>query len=240
MTEINETIDLMMNHTSVRNFTEEAIEPKDLEKILKAAQMASTWKNFQSYSVIVVESQAQKDAIYEFQPQKSIKNCAAYLVFVGYLNRAQKAVELHQGNFQPQGIESLLITSVDAATAGQNALLAAESLGYNGVMVGLIRDQSSEISKVLNLPDYTYPIFGIALGKAARLNKVKPRLPLEATAFKEKYVEQTSETIEKYDQVQEEYAGNRRLNKWSERIVDQWGQPEISASTENLKAKKLL
>ena len=44
MTETNETIDLMMNHTSVRNFTEEAIEPKDLEKILKAAQMASTWK----------------------------------------------------------------------------------------------------------------------------------------------------------------------------------------------------
>lgn len=127
---------------------------------------------------------SSKDAIYEFQPQKSIKNCAAYLVFVGDLNRAQKAVELHQGNFQPQGIESLLITSVDAATAGQNALLAAESLGYNGVMVGLIRDQSSEISKVLNLPDYTYPIFGIALGKAARLNKVKPRLPLEATALK--------------------------------------------------------
>ena len=52
-------------------------------------------------------------------------------------------------------------------------------------MVGLIRDQSSEIYKVLNLPDYTYPIFGIALGKVARLNKVKPRLPLEATAFKE-------------------------------------------------------
>ena len=51
-------------------------------------------------------------------------------------------------------------------------------------MVGLIRDQSSEIYKVLNLPDYTYPIFGIALGKVARLNKVKPRLPLEATAFK--------------------------------------------------------
>lgn len=91
---------------------------------------------------------------------------------------------MHQGNFQPQGIESLLITSVDAATAGQNALLAAESLGYNGVMVGLIRDQSSEISKVLNLPDYTYPIFGIALGKAARLNKVKPRLPLKQQLLK--------------------------------------------------------
>ena len=92
MTETNETIDLMMNHTSVRNFTEEAIEPKDLEKILKAAQMASTWKNFQSYSVIVVESQAQKDAIYEFQPQKSIKNCAAYLIVLKRQSNCIKAI----------------------------------------------------------------------------------------------------------------------------------------------------
>lgn len=240
MTETNQTIDLMMQHTSVRNFTEETIPSEDLETILKAGQMASTWKNFQSYSVVIVQSQAQKDAIYAYQPQKSIKNCAAYLVFVGDLNRAEKAVKMHDGNFQPQGVESLLISSVDAALAGQNVLLAAESLGYNGVMVGLIRDQSAEISDVLGLPDYTYPIFGIALGKAARLNTVKPRFPLENIAFPEKYIEQTTETIEKFDQVQDEYAGARRLNKWSERVVAQWGVPEIPSSTENLKAKKLL
>ncbi|MGY3735194.1 NADPH-dependent oxidoreductase [Lactococcus taiwanensis] len=240
MTEINETIDLMMNHTSVRNFTDEAISKEELQTILKAGQMASTWKNFQSYSIIVVQSQAQKDAIYQYQPQKAIKNCAAYLVFVGDLNRAEKAVQLHGATFQPAGIESLLISSVDAATAGQNVLLAAESLGYNGVMVGLIRDQSAQISEVLDLPDYTYPIFGIAIGKAARLNKVKPRFPLESIAFPERYIEQDDQTIKQFDQVQEEYAGTRRLNKWSERVVEQWGKPEIPSSTENLKAKKLL
>ncbi|QDK70883.1 NADPH-dependent oxidoreductase [Lactococcus protaetiae] len=240
MTDINETIDLMMKHTSVRNFTEEKIEDEDLEAILKAGQAASTWKNFQSYSIIIVKSQEQKDAIYQYQPQKSIKNAAVYLVFVGDLNRAEKAVKMHEGDFQPKGIESLLITATDAAVAGQNVLLAAESLGYGGVMVGLIRDQSAEISKVLDLPDYTYPLFGIALGRPARINKVKPRLPLEAIAFKEKYIEQTEQVISDFDEVQDEFAGSRRLNKWSERIVEQWGVPEITSSTENLKDKKLL
>lgn len=238
---MNETIDLMKKHTSVRNFTEEGITDDDLKMIIDAGRSASNWKNFQSYSIIVVKSQEQKDAIYAFQPQKSIRNCAAYLVFVGDLNRAEKAVTLNAGDFQPAGVESLLISSVDAGMAAENALLAAESLGYGGVIVGLIRDQSAEISDVLGLPDYTYPIFGIALGRPARLNEVKPRLPYETVVFSEKYNEQTTEVIKAYDQLQEDYAGERRIGStWSQRMVAQWGKPEISSSTENLKEKKLL
>ncbi|MCL2858754.1 MAG: NADPH-dependent oxidoreductase [Streptococcaceae bacterium] len=236
----NETIDLMMNHTSVRNFTEDKISAEDIQTIINAGRAASNWKNFQSYSIVVVESQEQKEAIYQYESQKSILNCSHYLVMVGDLNRAEKAVKLHDGDFQPQGVESLLISSVDASLAGQNILLAAQSMGYGGVMVGLIRDESREISEVLNLPDYTYPLFGIALGKPARVNEVKPRLPYETIVFPEQYTEQSVEVIEDYDKVQDDYAGARRLNKWSERVLDQWGNPEHTSSTKNLKNKKLL
>ncbi|QPS70187.1 NADPH-dependent oxidoreductase [Lactococcus garvieae] len=238
---MNETINLMMQHSSVRNFTDEKIPEEVLKTIIDAGRAAPNWKNFQSYSIIVVQSQEQKDAIFAHQPQKAIKNCAAFLVFVGDLNRAQTAVQMNGGAFQPEGVESLLITSVDAAVAGQNALLAAQSLGYGGVMVGLIRDQSAELSKILELPDYTYPIFAIALGKAARVNPVKPRLPHDAVVFPEKYIHQDEEVIRQYDKLQDDYAGARRLNStWSSRMADQWGKPEISSSTENLKEKKLL
>lgn len=237
---MTETIDLMMQHSSVRNFTDEKIADADLELILKAGQAGSSWKNFQSYSMIVVKSQAQKEAIFSQQPQKSILNSAVYIVFVGDMNRAQIATQMHSKDFHPKGVESLLISSIDAGIAGQNVLLAAESLGYGGVMVGLIRDQSAEISEVLGLPDYTYPLFGIALGKAARTNAVKPRLPLEAVAFSERYQVQDEEVIRQFDQVQDDYAGSRRLNKWSERVADQFAAPENPSSTENLKAKGLL
>ena len=161
---MSETITLIKSHTSVRRFKEEAIPQEDLNTILSAGQMASSWKNFQSYSVIVVRSQEKKEALYELVPQEAIRQSAAFLLFVGDLNRAEKGARLHTDTFQPQGVEGLLITSVDAALAGQNTLLAAESLGYGGVIIGLVRYKSVELAELFKLPDYTYPAFGIALG----------------------------------------------------------------------------
>ncbi|MDR0199642.1 MAG: nitroreductase family protein [Streptococcaceae bacterium] len=234
-------IELIEQHSSVRNFTDEKIPDKDIEQILRAGQAAASWKNFQSYSIINVASQSQKDAIYAYQPQKAIKNASNYLVFVGDLKRAETAVKLYQEDFEPAGVESLLISSVDAALAAENCLLAAESLGYGGVIVGLIRDQSAEISEVLGLPDYTYPIFGVALGVPARKNPVKPRLPLDVVVMSERYKEATEKDLRDYDLLQKTYEGAHRLDsEWTERMVAQWGKPEIPSSTDNLKAKKLL
>ena len=237
---MSETITLMKSHTSVRRFKEEVIPQEDLNTILSAGQMASSWKNFQSYSVIVVRSQEKKDALYELVPQEAIRQSAAFLLFVGDLNRAEKGARLHTDTFQPQGVEGLLITSVDAALAGQNTLLAAESLGYGGVIIGLVRYKSVELAELFKLPDYTYPVFGIALGVPNQQHDVKPRLPLENVVFEEEYQEQTSEAIEAYDRVQTEYAGVRATTTWSQRLAEQFGQPEPSSTRENLEQKNLL
>lgn len=237
---MTETIKLMKSHTSVRRFQEQEIPQVDLEEILTAGQMASSWKNFQSYSVILVRSQEKKDALYELVPQEAIRQSAAFLLFVGDLNRAEKGARLHTDTFQPQGVEGLLITSVDAALAGQNTLLAAESLGYGGVIIGLVRYKSEEVAELFNLPDYTYPVFGIALGVPNQQHDVKPRLPLKQVVFEEEYQEQPVEAILDYDQVQADYAGARATTSWSQRLAEQFGQAEPSSTRKNLEQKKLL
>ncbi len=237
---MTETIKLMKAHTSVRRFKNQEIPQADLNEILTAAQMASSWKNFQSYSVILVRSQEKKEALYELVPQEAIRQSAAFLLFVGDLNRAEKGASLHTDTFQPQGVESLLITSVDAALAGQNALLAAESLGYGGVIIGLVRYKSEEVAELFNLPDYTYPVFGIALGVPNQQHDVKPRLPLSQVVFEEEYQEQPVEAILDYDQVQADYAGARATTSWSQRLAEQFGKPEQVSTRENLEKKKLL
>ncbi|CAG6348320.1 TPA: nitroreductase family protein [Streptococcus pneumoniae] len=213
---MTETIKLMKAHTSVRRFKEQEIPQVDLNEILTAAQMASSWKNFQSYSVIVVRSQEKKDALYELVPQEAIRQSAVFLLFVGDLNRAEKGARLHTDTFQPQGVEGLLISSVDAALAGQNALLAAESLGYGGVIIGLVRYKSEEVAELFNLPDYTYSV------------------------FEEEYQEQSTEAIQAYDRVQADYAGARATTSWSQRLAEQFGQAEPSSTRKNLEQKKLL
>lgn len=237
---MSETIQLMKSHTSVRRFKDEVIPQEDLNTILSAGQMASSWKNFQSYSVIVVRSQEKKEALYKLVPQEAIRQSAAFLLFVGDLNRAEKGAGHHTDTFQPQGVEGLLITSVDAALVGQNTLLAAESLGYGGVIIGLVRYKSVELAELFKLPDYTYPVFGIALGVPNQQHDVKPRLPLENVVFEEEYQEQTTKVIEAYDRVQTEYAGARATTTWSQRLAEQFGQPEPSSTRENLEQKKLL
>ena len=237
---MTETTTLMKSHSSVRRFKEQEIPQADLTEILTAAQMASSWKNFQSYSVIVVRSQEKKDALYELVPQEAIRQSAAFLLFVGDLNRAEKGAKIHTDSFQPQGVEGLLISSVDAALAAQNTLLAAESMGYGGVIIGLVRYKSEEVSELFKLPDYTYPVFGIALGVPNQQHDVKPRLPLSQMVFDEEYQEQSVEAIEAYDRVQAEYAGARATTTWSQRLAEQFGQAEPSSTRRNLEQKKLL
>ena len=110
---MSETITLMKSHTSVRRFKEEAIPQEDLKTILSAGQMASSWKNFQSYSVILVRSQEKKDALFELVPQEAIRQSAAFLLFVGDLNRAEKGARLHTDTFQPQGLQQKALAMVE-------------------------------------------------------------------------------------------------------------------------------
>ena len=67
---MNETINLMNAHTSVRRFTEEQISDKELRAIIDAGRAASSWKNFQSYSIIVVRSKEKKEALFDLVPKK--------------------------------------------------------------------------------------------------------------------------------------------------------------------------
>ena len=100
---MNETINLMNVHTSVRRFTEEQISDKELRAIIDAGRAASSWKNFQSYSIIVVRSKEKKEALFGLVPQEAIRQSSAFLLFVGDLNRAKKGVHMHTEDFYPEG-----------------------------------------------------------------------------------------------------------------------------------------
>ena len=237
---MNETINLMKSHSSVRRFKDERIPDADLKAIIEAGSAASSWKNFQSYSIIVVRSEEKKQTLYNLTPQPAILQADTILLFVGDHNRASKAAELHQEPFDAKGTENLLISSVDAALAGQNAMLAAESLGYGGVFIGMIRHSALAVAEVFALPDYTYPVFCIALGVPNQHFPVKPRLKLESFVFQEEYQEQSVEAIQNHDAVQTEYAGARQTELWSERLVNQFKQEEQPETKALLEKHKLL
>lgn len=62
---MTDMIDLMLKHTSVRRFTNRPIAAAELDQIIEAGRAASSWKNFQSYSIIVITSAEKKEELYE-------------------------------------------------------------------------------------------------------------------------------------------------------------------------------
>ena len=184
-----------MNHSSVRRFTEEYLVAEDLETIIVAwASLPRAGKIFSPIPFVVVQTEAKTKHYmtwYHSLPFFKLRQ----FCFVGTTIVPPTAAELHGSDFDAKGPENLLISSVDASLAGQNTLLAAESLGYGGVFIGLIRHKALAIAELFNLPDYTYPIFSIALGRPAQHHPVKP-LPAKKPLFSMKNIlEQGVEAI---------------------------------------------
>jgi hypothetical protein len=92
------------------------------------------------------------------------------------------------------------MAAVDTALAAQNAALAAESLGYGICMVGALRSRAEELWEVLDLPERVFPLFGMTVGIPRKRNPVKPRLPLSAVLFEDRYDSKAVErAVEEYD-----------------------------------------
>jgi nitroreductase len=237
---VNPIIDQMNQHFSVRQFKKERIADETLKTIINAGRSASTWMNFQSYSIIVVRNQEKKQKIYDLLGQSSILSADVFLVFVGDFYRAKQITDEKGVAFKPEGVERLLVSSVDAALVAQNTLLAAESMDLGGVIIGMLRTKSEQLSKLLDLPDYTYPLIGISLGVPDEHHEIKPRLPYENVVFDETYQIQPEAFVETFDEVQSRYADGRQATLWSERVANYFSGDATASTLQNLKEKKLM
>jgi len=63
---LNPTIETLMQHKSVRAFTNEPLAPNTAKLLVAAAQSASTSSNLQTWSVVAVQDQARKDRLSQF------------------------------------------------------------------------------------------------------------------------------------------------------------------------------
>ena len=67
------------------------------------------------------------------------------------------------------------------ALVSENVALAAEDMGYGIVYLGSLRNDVARVKEILDLPEYAFPLFGMAVGEPAddENGAPKPRLPFE-------------------------------------------------------------
>jgi len=213
---------MLASHQSIRKYKNIPVQEETVKEIITAAQWSSSSSHFQAYTIINVKDPQKRAAIAEIAGgQQWVVECPVFLVFCADLHRAQKYWKGKDDQIFSNN-EMFLIATVDAALAGQQAYIAAASLGLGGVYVGGIRNDLDAIGKMLNLPYLVYPVFGMCLGYPDDNPGQKPRLPLEAIYKIDQYDEEGNDgRIADYDREIAEYYRQRtkgkNLDTWSER-----------------------
>lgn len=213
------TIELQRSHRSIRSFTDQPIADQQREAILSAAQSVSSSSFLQCSSIIRITDKGLREQLVGLTGgQKYVATAAEFWVFCADFNRLQQICPEAQLGLA----EQLLLGSVDTALMGQNAMLAAESLGLGGVFIGGIRNSIAEVTELLGLPKFVLPLFGLCLGTPAQTPQLKPRMPLEMLVHENHYQPIDAQVLAAYDGEQEEYylsrESNPRRESWSEHI----------------------
>lgn len=128
----------------------------------------------------------------------------------------------------------------NAAIALTTFTIAAEAIGLGCCPVSAVRNRAQEVSDLLGLPDYVFPVAGLALGwPAQEASAISPRLPLKTTVHVDRFdKENLRESIDAYDQSRAavqpyanqrfaaDYGGPVERYGWSEDKARQYARPE--------------
>lgn len=217
---MNTTITQIKAHKSIRAYTDQPISVEQLDEILAAAQQAPSSSFLQAASIIRITDKALRAQIMQLSAEQAyIAGAAEFLLFCADFNRHKQIVPDAKTGF----VEQLLIGATDAAMMGQNALLAAESLGLGGVYIGAVRNHPAEIGELLGLPELVVPLFGLCLGYPAQDPQVKPRLPRPLVVHENHYQPLNKALLAEYDDQMRAYYASRTSNNkdqsWSSQIT---------------------
>lgn len=194
MTELihNETIDTLLNRRSIRHFTDEPITEEQIATLETVAQHAASSEYLNDWSAIRVADGELKKKLAEIGHQPYIAQAPLLYVFVldEYRNAQiakQAGVDVYSDDFTLRNSYRFSQAQNDAVLALHAMETAAESMGLGCVILGALLNDIPEMIKLLQLPEYTYPVLGLAIGHPARTPELKPRMPRSDQFFEDGY-----------------------------------------------------
>ncbi|SFJ89850.1 FMN reductase (NADPH) [Halobacillus dabanensis] len=229
---MNQTIETLLNHRSIRKFKEEPITETQLDTIISAAQQASTSSYMMAYTIMGVTDEAKKAKLAEITGQGYVKNNGHLMIFCADLYRHTLHATPEQYEQMLSNLENsehFLVSAIDAALAAQNAAIAAESMGLGICYIGSIRNQLDKVDEILGLPKHVIPLFGMVLGVPDHQPDKKPRLPKQAVYFENEYNREHHAELQAFDQTIAEYYQSRQTNtrndSWTDQMLRRFTNP---------------
>lgn len=195
---MQDTVELLKNHRSVRKYKDTPIAQAVLDDILEAGMRGSNTGNMQIYSVVVTRDAQRKKELAKFHFNQPMVEAAAAVITVCIdINRWDKWCLQRNANPGYDNLLWLLTGSVDATIVSQNICVAAEAQGLGICYLGTVLYNAPEIAEFLNLQKGVIPITTITMGYPDETPAESDRLPLNGVVHYEQYHDYTPADIDK-------------------------------------------
>ena len=144
------TIELLLNHRSVRRYQNRAIPQEVLNRVLECGMRGPNTGNMQIYSVVVTQEPELKSRLAQLHFGQGA-SCAAYLTVCVDINRYHHWCRLRGCDEPYDNFLWLMSGTVDASICAQNICVAAEAEGLGICYLGTVLYSAPEIAEFLKL-----------------------------------------------------------------------------------------
>jgi len=163
---------VILKRRSVRSYQDKKITSEKLEKVLKAAQMAPSAHNDQSWKFVVVKDKEIKEKLAQAAQQSFIAEAPVVVA----------AVALNPTKEMSCGVPSY---AVNLAIAVDHMTLAAVELGLGTCWIGAFSQE--KVKDILEVPEQKKVVCLLPLGYPDDDPKPKQRKDLEEIICKDKF-----------------------------------------------------
>lgn len=212
----------LLRHRSVRKYGEKPVDEDLAKSLVGAAQSAATSSNLQLWSVVSVQNPATRDEIAKIADNyEHIRTCSWFFAFLADHHRLKVAA--NEVGEEAEGLdytEFYTMAVIDAALAAERMVCAAETHGLGICYIGALRNNPAEITRILNLPEGVFAVFGLCIGwpEEPLQAHIKPRLSQDAIWFRETY--NPKPDVEEYNERMREFYLSEKMKgdvSWSMR-----------------------
>ena len=204
----NETVKLLFERSSCRDFSDKKIPSDVLQLVLEAGIHAPTAGNLQPYSIIKIEDSGMKQKLAEMCEQSSLAKAPVFLLFCIDLHRNERWATLETAPFTAtSSFRHFWVSFQDTIICAQNICTAADSVGLGSVYIGTVIDMPRKLQAMFELPKGVFPVVLLCMGYPPTRPKPRNKLGVGIVVHSERYREmEDQELINAYNK---KYHGER-------------------------------
>lgn len=219
--ENKETIRMIEERYSVRNFRAEDVDEETVDKLKRLTLRAPSAGNMLYYTVIEVRDKEKKEKLARLcDNQGMIAKAPLVWLFLADNHKWECAFDF---SHSPQkigkvrrksGYGDLHLTMQDAIIAAENCAIAAQALGLGSCYIGDVIENGEELTALFHLPPHAIPAALLIMGYPAekRRGEATPRPDIASSIFmRDEYIPHTPASIKEQYANHDEWAREHKL-----------------------------